>query len=113
MSALDDKEVPSADQWRAAVEYMTTSLRKETDKAEEAMRQLEGPTSYYDRYVRWQSQTDQQVRRKAIAEELSKFLAAEPVSYLFVCLFVCHNPFASCLVIDWLALYWALLIGPW
>lgn len=80
MSALDDKEVPSAEQWRAAVKYMTTALRKETEKAEEAIRQLEGPTSFSERYFRWQSQTDQQVKRKAIADELSKFLTAEPVS---------------------------------
>lgn len=82
MSALDDKDVPSAEQWRAAVEFMSTSLRRQTSEAEEALSKLEGPTSYYDRYIRWHSQTEQQARRKAIADELSKFLAAEPVSPL-------------------------------
>lgn len=80
MSALDDKDVPSADQWRTAVQFMTTVLRKQTEEAEVALNRLEGPTSYYDRYIRWQSQTDQQVKKKAIADELSKFLTAEPVS---------------------------------
>ena len=80
MSALDDKDVPSADQWRAAVQYMTTALGKQTEEAEQALSKLEGPTSYYDRYIRWQSQTDQQAKQKAIAVELSKFLAAEPVN---------------------------------
>ena len=80
MSALDDKDVPSAEQWRAAVEFMNTSLKKQTKEAEEALRRLAGPTSYYDRYIHWQSQTEQQAKRKAIADELDKFLAAEPVS---------------------------------
>ena len=80
MSALDDKDVPSAEQWRAAVQFMTTSLRKQTEEAGTALSSLEGPTSYYDRYFRWQSQTEQQAKRKAIADELSKFLAAEPAS---------------------------------
>ncbi len=79
MSALDDKDVPSADQWRAAVQYMSTALHKQKEEAEQALANLEGPISYYDCYIRWQSQTEQQVKRKAIADELSKFLAAEPV----------------------------------
>lgn len=83
MSALDDKDVPSAEQWRAAVEFMSTSLRKQTTEAETALSKLEGPTSYYDCYIRWQSQTEQQAKRKAIADELSKFLAAETVSARF------------------------------
>ena len=90
MSALDDKEVPSAEQWRAAVQYMTSAIQKEKEKAEEALRELEGPTSFYDSYIRWQSQTEQQNKRKAIADELSKFLAAEPVrNVCLFCLFVC------------------------
>ena len=80
MSALDDKDVPSAEQWRSAVEFMTSALQKKTKEAEEALWKLEGPTSYYDRWVLFKSQTDHEIRRKAIAEELSKFLAAEPVS---------------------------------
>ena len=80
MSALDDKDVPSADQWRAAVQYMTNALHTQKEEAEQALSKLEGPTSYYSRYIRWQGQTEQQVKRKAIADELSKFLTAEPVS---------------------------------
>lgn len=80
MSALDDKDVPSSERWRDAVKFMASALHKQTKEAEGALRKVEGPTSYYDRWIRWQSQTDQQAKRKAIAEELSKFLAAEPVS---------------------------------
>jgi len=80
MSALDDKDVPSAEQWRSAVEFMTSALGKQIKEAEEAIRKLEGPTSFYDRWVLFKSQSDQETRRKAIAEELGKFLSAEPVS---------------------------------
>ena len=82
MSALDDKDVPSAEQWRAAVQFMTSALQKQTKVAKEAIRELEGPTSFYDRWISWKSQTEKQAKRKVIAEELSKFLAAEPVSYI-------------------------------
>ncbi len=79
MSALDDKDVPSAEQWRAAVEFMISALRKQTKEAEEMLGKLEGPTSYSDRWLHWKSPTEQQLKRKAIAEEIKKFLAAEPV----------------------------------
>lgn len=81
MSALDDKDVPSLEQWRLALEFMTSALHKQAKDAEMALSQLEGPTSYYDRWIHWKTQTDQEVKRKAIAEELNKFLAAEPVSF--------------------------------
>ena len=83
MSALDDKDVPSAEQWRLTIEFMTSALQKQTKEAEESLKKLEGPTSYYESWICWQTQTEQQARRKAIAEELSKFLAAEPVSFNF------------------------------
>ncbi len=82
MSALDDKDVPSAEQWRAAVDFMVSALQKQTKEAEEAINKLEGPTSFYDRWILFKSQSEQEARRKAIAEELGKFLAAEPVSEL-------------------------------
>ena len=61
MSALDDKDVPSAEQWRDAVTFMTSALSRQIKKAEADMQQLVGPTSYYDRWLLWQSQSASQV----------------------------------------------------
>ena len=61
MSALDDKDVPSAEQWRDAVTFMTSALSRQIKKAEADMQQLVGPTSYYDRWLLWKSQSASQV----------------------------------------------------
>ena len=81
MSALDDKDVPSAEQWQSAVKFMTSAVKKEIKSAEENMDKLVGPKSFYDRWLRWRSQSDVEGKRQAIAEELTKFLNAEPVSH--------------------------------
>ena len=78
MSALDDKNVPSAEQWQSAVKFMTSAV-KEIKLAEENLDKLVGPKSFYDRWLRWRSQSEIEGKRQAIAEELIKFLNAEPV----------------------------------
>ena len=62
MSALDDKDVPSAEQWKDAVTFMTSALTRQIKLAEDAMHELEGPTSFYDRWLLWRSQSDKQVQ---------------------------------------------------
>ena len=79
MSALDDKDVPSAEQWNSAVKFMTSAVRKEIKSAEDNLDKLVGPTSFYNRWVNWRSQSETESKRQAIAEELTKFLNAEPV----------------------------------
>ncbi len=80
MSALDDKDVQTAEQWAAAVQFMISSLKKQIRVAEEEMRKLEGATSYYDRWIKWRNQSELEVKRQAIAGELNNFLRAERVS---------------------------------
>ena len=43
------------------------------------LQDLIGPTSYYDRWLRWQSQTQMQQTYQHIADELTKALQVEPV----------------------------------
>ena len=63
MSALDDKDIPSDEEWRGAVSFMTESLQRQTKVAEERVEEMVGPTSTYDRWVRWKSQSEIQVWR--------------------------------------------------
>ena len=37
MSALDDKDVPSAEQWQSAVKFMTSAVLKEIRSANEEL----------------------------------------------------------------------------
>ena len=80
MSALGDKDVPSAEQWQSAVKFVTSAVQKEIRSANEELDKLVGPKSFYDRWLRWRSQSEVEAKRQAIAEELTKFLNAEPVS---------------------------------
>ena len=66
MSALDDKDVPSAEQWKDAVAFMTSALSRQIKQAESDLEQLTGPASFYDRWLMWKSQSSQQVRSIAI-----------------------------------------------
>ena len=61
MSALDDKDVPSAEQWKDAVAFMTSALSRQIKQAEADLQKLTGVTSLYDRWVLWKSQSSSQV----------------------------------------------------
>ena len=61
MSALDDKDVPSAEQWRDAVAFMTSALSRQIKQAETDLGKLAGATSFYDRWILWKSQSSSQV----------------------------------------------------
>lgn len=61
MSALDDKDVPSAEQWQSACNFMSASLKKYIKQAEDDLRALVGPTAFYDRWIKWKSQSHIQV----------------------------------------------------
>ena len=61
MSTLDDKDVRSAEQWKEAVKFMESSLNKQIKQAEEDIQQLQGPVSLTERWLRWTSQSAQQV----------------------------------------------------
>ena len=52
MSALDDKDVPSAEQWQSAVKFVTSAVLKEIRSANEELDKLVGPKSFYDHWLR-------------------------------------------------------------
>lgn len=78
MSALDDKDVRTPDQWISAVEFMKNTLKKQIKQAADNLSSLQGPISLSDRWLKWHSQSPEQVEQQAIIEELNKFLNAEP-----------------------------------
>ena len=106
MSALDDKDVPSAEQWQSAVKFMTSAVQKEIRSANEELDNLVGPKSFYhfyDRWLRWRSQSEVEAKRQAIAEELTKLLKinAEPVSHdQCICCICCSVRYDRCVFVD-------------
>ena len=51
VSALDDKDVPSAEQWQSAVKFVTSAVQKEIRSANEELDKLVGPKLLYDRWL--------------------------------------------------------------
>ena len=51
VSALDDKDVPSAEQWQSAIKFVTSAVQKEIRSANEELDKLVGPKLLYDRWL--------------------------------------------------------------
>ena len=68
---------------RAAVVFVHETIRimNYVLLASKDLQELMGPTSFYDRWLRWQSQSKSQETYQHIADELTKALQAEPVSW--------------------------------
>ena len=58
MSALDNEDVPSAEQWQSAVKFMTSVIQKEIRSADEELDKLVGLKSFYDHWLRWRSHSE-------------------------------------------------------
>ena len=85
MSALNDKDVPSAEQWRDAVTFMTSALSRQIKRAEDDMHKLAGPTSFYDCWILWKSQSSGQVCTSSVLLMITYTLEPwEEVSSLWV-----------------------------
>ena len=98
MSALDDKNVPSAEQWQSAVKFMTSAIQK-TRSTIKQLDKLVGRKSFYNRWLRWRSQSEVETKRQAIAEEVAKFFNAEAVSQ-YICHICCSVRDVRCMFVD-------------
>ena len=58
----------------SAIMYRSVNLLAQRD-----LEELKGPASFYDRWLKWQSQSNTQAVHHQIADELVKTLQAEPV----------------------------------
>ena len=96
MSALDDRDISSAEQWQSAIKFMTSAVQKEIRSTIKQLDKLVGPKS--NRWLRWRSQSEVEAKRQAIAEDLTKFLNAESVSR-YICRICCLVRYDRCVFI--------------
>ena len=99
MSALDDRDISSAEQWQSAEKFMTFAVQKVIRSTTKQLDKLVGPKSFYDHWLRWRSQSELEAKRQAIAEELTKFLNAESVSQ-YICRICCSVRDDRCKFVD-------------
>ncbi|KAL7675255.1 hypothetical protein ACOME3_001518 [Neoechinorhynchus agilis] len=69
-NAVEDKSVPDKDSWQEAVTFMQTVLKGELQRISDSVGTAIGPTSFWNKWIKWQSITDDQNRTRTIVDEL-------------------------------------------
>ncbi|XP_065889413.1 dynamin-like GTPase OPA1, mitochondrial [Dysidea avara] len=78
VTTLEDKDIRTQAEWDSALKFMHDSLSTQIEKARRDLEDLKGPASFYDRWLKWQSQSSTQAVHQQIADELAKAVQAEP-----------------------------------
>ncbi|KAJ8708170.1 hypothetical protein PYW08_010536 [Mythimna loreyi] len=78
LNALQDRCVSSRQDWDAAVSLMETALKQRLDMTQQELKELTGP-GLKERWLYWQSTSDEQARRGEVRNELERLGVARPV----------------------------------
>ncbi|KAJ8705907.1 hypothetical protein PYW07_010684 [Mythimna separata] len=78
LNALQDRCVSSRQDWDAAVSLMETALKQRLDMTQQELKELTGP-GLKERWLYWQSTSDEQSRRGEVRGELERLGVARPV----------------------------------
>lgn len=73
LTALEDSNVPSKEQWDEAIKFMEDAIAIATEKTEEELSDLIGP-GWKERWVYWTSRTREQHVQNEIKKELDRLL---------------------------------------
>lgn len=73
MNALEDTSVHDKHGWDNAVRFCETSIREKLQQTEKVLDEMFGP-SVLERWFKWKSTTDEQMKRKQIKQELDRIL---------------------------------------
>ncbi|KAJ2939069.1 hypothetical protein O0L34_g10258 [Tuta absoluta] len=75
LNALQDRCVGSRADWDSAVSLMETALKERSQKVEDELKQLTGP-SFKERWLYWQYTSEEQQRRAEVRNELETLSAS-------------------------------------
>ncbi|XP_063898538.1 dynamin-like 120 kDa protein, mitochondrial isoform X4 [Helicoverpa armigera] len=78
LNALQDRCVSSRQDWDAAVSLMDQALKQRLDITHQELKELTGP-GMKERWLYWQSPSDEQSRRSEVRAELERLGVARPV----------------------------------
>ncbi|XP_076220838.1 opa1 mitochondrial dynamin like GTPase isoform X2 [Nomia melanderi] len=76
LNTLEDRSVNDKRDWDQAVRFLETSVKEKFQATEQILREMLGP-GRKDRWLYWQSQTEEQQKRSAIKNELDKILYSD------------------------------------
>ncbi|KAL4707559.1 hypothetical protein ACJJTC_000311 [Scirpophaga incertulas] len=77
LNALQDRCVPTRADWDAAVTLMEQALKERLSDTERQLKELTGP-GWKDRWIYWQSGTEEQRRRAEVRGELERLGSTRP-----------------------------------
>lgn len=78
LNTLEDRSVNDKRDWDQAVRFLETSVKEKLQATEQILRDMLGP-GRKERWLYWQSQSDDQQKRSAVKNELDKILYADKV----------------------------------
>lgn len=77
LNALQDRVVPTRQDWDRAVALMETALKEKMDETEKELRNLTGP-GFRERWFHWSSPTPEQTQRSEVRSELERAAPESP-----------------------------------
>lgn len=83
LNTLDDRSVNDKRDWDQAVRFLETSVKEKLVNTEQILRDMLGPNRK-DRWIYWQSQTEEQQKRNSVKTELDKILYSDKVNDLTI-----------------------------
>lgn len=78
LNTLEDRSVNDKRDWDQAVKFLETSVKDKLQSTEQILREMLGP-GRKERWLYWQSQTEEQQKRNWVKNELDKILYADKV----------------------------------
>lgn len=78
LNILEDRSVNDKREWDQAVRFLETSVKEKLQSTEQILHDMLGPNRK-DRWLYWQSQTEEQQKRTAVKNELDKILYSDKV----------------------------------
>lgn len=79
LNTLEDRTVTEKREWDSAVNFLETSVKDKLKQTEAVLQELLGPSTR-ERWMYWQTTTDEQNKRCAVKGELDKILYSDDVS---------------------------------
>ncbi|XP_008217592.1 dynamin-like 120 kDa protein, mitochondrial isoform X1 [Nasonia vitripennis] len=76
LNTLEDRSVSDKRDWDQAVRFLETSVKEKLQATEQILKDMLGP-GRKERWLYWQSQTEEQQKRNSVKSELDKILYAD------------------------------------
>lgn len=82
LNALEDRSIGDKRDWDLAVKFLENSLKEKLNESETVLKELLGPSAK-ERWLYWQSKSEQQTLRTYVKSEVDKILYSNEVRKIY------------------------------